>query len=240
MANGIDNFRYATHLVPDIDALPTRQKINFPEIIDPDFWPLYETAKKYSMVHVTGFYNTYQSIRYIADNRIAGDIVECGCFFGGMAIFIALLCNQLGIWKRIVLFDTFEGPPIGSQSEVLGRPEKIDYKLPNYLAAVLANIAEAGLPTDQFELVPGLVENTIPGTQIGSLSLLRLDTDFYSSTKIELEYLYPHLSPGGVLIVDDYGFYQGSRSATDEYLATLASKPLLNRIDIGVWAGVKP
>jgi len=240
MANGIDNFRYATHLIPNIEALPTRQQITFPEIVDPNFWRLYDIAKKYSMVHVTGFYNTYQSLKYIADNQIAGDIVECGCFFGGMAIFMALLCNYLGIWKRIVLFDTFEGPPIGAESDVFGRAERITAKLPNYLAAVPANIAEAGLPIDQFELVPGLVEHTLPIAQTGALSLLRLDTDFYSSTKTELEHLYPKLSPGGVLIIDDYGFYQGSRSATDEYLATLDRKPLLNRIDIGVWAGVKP
>lgn len=72
------------------------------------------------------------------------------------------------------------------------------------------------------------------------MALLRLDTDFYSSTKIELEVLYPQLCPGGVLIVDDYGLFQGARKATDEYFAAADRKPLLNRIDVGVWAGVKP
>ena len=67
-----------------------------------------------------------------------------------------------------------------------------------------------------------------------------LDTDYYESTAAEFQALYPRLAPGGVLIVDDYGMFDGSRRATDEYFATLSRPPLLNRIDVAVWAGVKP
>ena len=84
------------------------------------------------------------------------------------------------------------------------------------------------------------METTLPTLDIRVIALLRLDTDFYTSTKAEPEHLYGRLVRGGVLIVDDYGIFQGSRRAPDEYLARLSSPPLFNRIDSGVWAGVKP
>jgi hypothetical protein len=72
------------------------------------------------------------------------------------------------------------------------------------------------------------------------LSLLRLDTDFYKSTHHELVHLYPTLSSGGILIIDDYGFYQGSRKATDQYIAENNLKVFLNRVDDNVRLVVKP
>ncbi len=94
--------------------------------------------------------------------------------------------------------------------------------------------------TDGYRFIEGLVEDTLPVTPTGDLALLRLDTDYYSSTAVEFDVLYPRLVSGGVLIVDDYGMFQGSRRATDEYLARLDRRPLLNRIDAAVWSGVKP
>ncbi len=84
------------------------------------------------------------------------------------------------------------------------------------------------------------MEQTLPSIDIRVVALLRLDTDFHASTRAEFEHLYGRLVRGGVLIVDDYGIFQGARRATDEYFARLPAKPLSNRIDQGVWAGVKP
>jgi hypothetical protein len=108
------------------------------------------------------------------------------------------------------------------------------------MGAVRENLAESGCVQDDFVLVRGKVEDTIPTASLNNLAFLRLDTDFYSSTRCELEHIYPKLNPGGVLIVDDYGLWVGARKATDEYFARLRHPPLLNRIDAGVWAGVKP
>jgi hypothetical protein len=91
-----------------------------------------------------------------------------------------------------------------------------------------------------FTFVEGYVENTIPNFQFNTVCLLRLDTDFYTSTMTELKYIYPKLSPGGVITIDDYGMYRGARTATDEYFAGTHNPPLLNRIDVGIWSGVKP
>ena len=86
----------------------------------------------------------------------------------------------------------------------------------------------------------GNVENTIPESKIDKIALLRLDTDHYQSTKIELSHFYPKLVSGGVIIIDYYGLYKGSRQATDEYFSGLFVKPMLNRMDHAVWSGEKP
>jgi O-methyltransferase len=104
---------------------------------------------------------------------------------------------------------------------------------------VQENFRDAGADTN-VEFVKGDVAETLLVHGPDSISVLRLDTDFYVSTRIELERLYPKLSRGGVIIVDDYGSYEGSRRATDEFFAQEANPPLLNRISKTIWAGVKP
>jgi hypothetical protein len=220
--------------------MKTRRRKNFPEITDPQFWDFYDRAAPFSMVQVTGFYNVYQSMLYVARNGIPGDMVECGCFLGGIGIFIGLLRRRLGLTDRTIhLFDTFEGPPDG-EDVFKGRPQRTGHRMPDYHDTVFENIAETLGSADGFMLTKGLVEDTLPKSAIGPLSLARFDTDHYSSTRTEFEILYPKIVQGGVIIVDDYGLFQGARRATDEYLSGLSSPPLLNRIDQGVWAGVKP
>jgi O-methyltransferase len=226
-------------LRPEIDERSPRQRANFPEIVEEDFWEAYEIAKPYSMLLVTGFYNIYQSMRYLADNDVPGDFVECGVLFGGSSIFIALLRRALGMEeRRLHIFDTFAGPPPGSEDSKGG----IRIRGPRYASffdAVVENLERtSGTENVQFHVGP--VEETLNGFEPGPLALARLDTDFYSSTHKELEVLYPLLSEGGVLIVDDYGTFDGSRRATDEFLARVKPRALLLRIDGGIWAGVKP
>jgi hypothetical protein len=89
-------------------------------------------------------------------------------------------------------------------------------------------------------LVKGPVESTIPATIPDQLAILRLDTDWYESTKHELDHLYPRLVSGGILIIDDYGHWQGARQAVDEYFARQNLKPLLSRIDYTCRIMIKP
>lgn len=231
--------RNVVDLIPNIDALPERQRSTYPEIQSDQFWRLYDICSKYSMLHVTGFYNLYQSVNYIIDNDIAGDFIECGCFLGGASIFMWHTSMLRGAPRTIRLFDTFAGFSPDEEDEFLGMKQP-GSALPDFEAAVVANITEAEANVSDFIFTRGKVEDTLVGFRPDAISILRLDTDFYTSTKVELETLYPALSPGGVLIVDDYGVYKGSRQATDEFLAATRPAPLLNRIGIGIWAGVKP
>lgn len=233
--------KYARDLLSTIDRVRTRSRKHFPEIEDELFWSFYERCKDYSLIHVSGFYNVYQSFNYIAKSGLAGNAVECGCFLGGVAMFMGLMRNHLHLEQmEIILFDTFEGPPVGSSDTYLGKLVNTVSLLPNYRKTTPDNIERVVGSLEGYRFIAGLVEDTLPISETGDLALLRLDTDFYSSTLAELRILYPRLVRGGALIIDDYGQFQGARRATDEYFASLPHPPLLNRIDQGVWAGVKP
>ncbi len=217
-------------------------RANYPEITDELFWELYATAAPFSLLHITGFYNVYQSMHYIRRNCLPGDFVECGCFLGGVGIFMALLREQLDMTDRTIwLLDTFEGFPDGQEDCQVGSETPIkSVRFDNFRDDVVDNFAHCRASCGRLRFIEGQVEQTLPTLDIRVIALLRLDNDFYGSTKAELEHLYGRLVRGGVLIVDDYGIFQGARRATDEFLACLPSPPLLNRIDGGVWAGVKP
>jgi hypothetical protein len=100
------------------------------------------------------------------------------------------------------------------------------------LTEVKKNIERTGYPTDRLHFVKGKVEDTIPDSAPGQIAILRLDTDWYESTKHELIHLFPRLSNNGILIIDDYGAWAGARKAVDEYFAMMGLKPFLNRIDV--------
>ena len=233
--------RRINELHAKIDQIHADELAHYSEIQGDEFKELFALACPFSMVHVPGFYNVYQSLKYIRDNSIPGDLVECGCALGGVAIFMRLCLTRWGMDRTIHLFDTFVGPPIGSRDTIHGGQELVwSAAMENHRVGTEENIIDVTGSLEGFRIVEGFVEQTLPATTMPELALLRLDTDFYESTKIEFELLYPKLRRGGVLIIDDYGYFQGSRRATDEYLATIRPTPLLNRIDQGVWAGVKP
>jgi hypothetical protein len=108
------------------------------------------------------------------------------------------------------------------------------------LEDVTANLQLTGYPTDRCHFVVGPVASTIPARLPGPTALLRLDTDWYESTRHELKHLFPLLVPRGVLILDDYGYWQGARRAVDEYFAERDYAPLLNRIDFTGRVAVLP
>ena len=101
------------------------------------------------------------------------------------------------------------------------------------------NVLSTGYSPDRVHFVKGPVEQTIPANAPETIALLRLDTDFYESTRHELIHLFPRLVPGGVLIIDDYGHWEGARQAVDEYFKENKIRMLLNRVDYTGRIGVK-
>jgi hypothetical protein len=150
--------------------------------------------------------------------------------------------------RDLSLFDTYTGMTEPTREDrvhsgesaasVLSRSER--YRCIADEADVRANMTTTGYPIDRVQLIKGDVGLTIPTAAPLSIALLRLDTDFYESTRHELVHLYPRLSSGGVLIIDDYGHWQGARQAVDEYFATLPDAPLLARIDYTGRVAIKP
>jgi hypothetical protein len=107
------------------------------------------------------------------------------------------------------------------------------------LETVKQTMSLSDYPSDNIQYIKGRVEETIPAIMPEKIALLRLDTDWYESTKHELIHLFPKLVKGGVLIIDDYGFWKGARKAVDEYIVENKIQILLNRLDNTGRVGVK-
>jgi Macrocin-O-methyltransferase (TylF) len=199
--------------------------------LEPEFLAFYEQCRQFTMTSWERLYALYKSVQYTVENRIPGDLVECGVWRGGSMKLVAHVLHSLGETNRtLFLYDTFEGmtepdpafdidfsgnEAVNDWREVQRRGVKWAYAPVEEVQQI---IASSGYPMEKVKLVKGRVEETIPGTIPASIALLRLDTDWYSSTKHEMEHLYPKLSPQGILILDDYGHYQGARRGVDEYL----------------------
>jgi hypothetical protein len=194
---------------------------------------------------------TILAARYVCQNEIKGDFVECGVWRGGHGIAAALTFKLYNSKNRVICFDTFLG---------MTKPTDVDISNHNNLKAITkftasskgdhnewcfasyedvqANFLHAGVPKDDFELIKGDVAETLPKFSGNAISFLRLDTDWYESTKIELKYLWPLLSVNGVLIVDDYGHWHGSKKAVDEFFQSTPAI-LFHALDYTSRSGIK-
>ena len=188
---------------------------------------------KYSMTSLTRRWALIQAIKYVHTKKLEGDFVECGVWKGGNLIIFKSLNENLKINKKIYGYDTFEGmsQPSDHDIDYSGKPAKNEWekninKNLNYSFNCYAGIEEVNnnlkknfKNIDDIILVKGKVENTLTKNENlpKKISILRLDTDWYESTKFGLEILYPKVSNGGILIIDDYGFWKGAQKAVDEY-----------------------
>lgn len=231
-----------------------RRIIPFDADMEPAFRDVYRVCRPYTMTRVERMYALWSAVRYVIAAGVPGDFVECGVWRGGSMMLIALTLEQLGVRdRRLHLLDTFEGMPepaavdrpLAARLDTVrawtrGRRRSHNEWLYAPLDEVRRNMARTGFPDDQVEYVKGMVEETLPAAAPTSIALLRLDTDFYSSTLHELETLYPRLVSGGVLVIDDYGYWRGSREATDQYLASANLKLLLLKVDAEARFVIKP
>ncbi len=207
----------------------------------------------FTMTSAEKIYTLVRAVEYVVRSRISGAMVECGVWKGGSMMAVARTLIRLGdVSRSLYLFDTFEGmtPPEDIDRSYRGEPASallaasdpeaswVWAKSP--LEEVKGVLANTRYPSDRVFYVKGAVEETLPEAAPDRIALLRLDTDWYSSTYHELVHLYPRLVPGGVLIVDDYGHWEGARRAVDEYFAEQRSAIFLQRIDYSGRLALKP
>lgn len=219
---------------------------------DADFMCIYANCKDYTMTSKERMYALYTSVKYIIHNDIRGDFVECGVWKGGSAMIIAHTLLALHIYdRRILLYDTYSGmtSPHDNEHKLLKpslralekwhKNQEADHNAWCYasLAEVKKNMHLTQYPQSQIIYIEGDVKKTLPQSTPSPIALLRLDTDWYASTKHELTHLYPLLSAHGVLIIDDYGDWSGAQDAVDEYFSD--KKILLNRVDRSGRVGIK-
>jgi len=187
---------------------------------------LIEKCLKYSMTNKIRMWSLLNSINYVSHKNIPGDFVECGVWRGGNLILFQLLNIKKNLNRKIYAYDTFEGMPLPSKHD--GAKALNEYNKKNTWCASTLNEVKNNIlkncSIDNIKFIKGKVEETLQINQNipDKISILRLDTDFYESTKIELEMLYPRLVKNGVLIIDDYGYWKGSKKAVDEYFSSKA------------------
>lgn len=220
--------------------------------IEPEADEILRQSVGWTMTGLLQQWSTWSATRYIAANRIPGAFVECGVWRGGQAQIAARTLMAANDTSRdIYMYDTYEGMPpptakdfdlhTGDAAETMLASDRrlnaggVEFTIACVadLADVTAGMRQTGYPMEHVHFVQGRVEDTIPRVAPAHIAFLRLDTDWYESTRHELEHLWPRLVPNGVLVVDDYDHWAGARQATDEFLAGLAFKPLPVRPGFG-------
>jgi len=181
-------------------------------------WRKYQDYTQLGAVGYPGNISLLQNIR-----NLSGSIVECGVWRGGMMAGIA---DVLGPDRDYFLFDSFEGMP---PAKDIDGAQAIDWQSSpdsdNNVAPVqFARQAMERSKAQRVEYVPGWFKDTLPGFEApGGIALLRLDADWYESTMQCLDYLYPQVKPGGLIIIDDYYMFDGCSKAVHEYMARTES-----------------
>ncbi len=193
---------------------------------------IYKIVKPYTICSKARVNATINAVKHVIENNIEGDFIECGVFKGGQVMAMILALNELKAERDIYLYDTFEGMPAPEEWEAKNKSGskaidkfnelKIDEVSSHWCRSTITSVRNLiySLPynEDKIHFVKGMVEDTLPKNKHKNIALLRLDTDWYSSTKIELDLLFPKLLKGGYLIIDDYGHWSGAKKAVDEYI----------------------
>ena len=212
--------------------------------------------RRLTMVSWERLFATITACKHAVEADIAGDFAECGVWRGGNALAAKLTFESLGSDKRVWLFDTFVGmsePASVDRAAFTGEDarrsfeahQEADHNAWCYasLEDVRRNFEQAGADISGVHFVKGDVAETLrdESSLPSAISVLRLDTDWYESTLAELKTLYPRLTVGGSLLIDDFGYWEGARKAVEEYFAALPphSRPLLHYTDYTGRMGVK-
>ena len=223
-----------------IDVTPQDVHSDFEEIHN----TIWNEVNGNTMTSKERIYGLIEAVKYVTKYKIEGDIVECGVWKGGSMMAVAkALVRDNNTNKQLYLYDTYEGMSEPTEADanfqnesaesLLAKSDKEKSHVWAYsaLETVQQGMATTKYPATNIHYVKGKVEDTIPSNIPAKIALLRLDTDWYESTKHELIHLFPLLQKGGVLIIDDYGFWKGARKAVDEYFAENNIQILLSRMD---------
>lgn len=232
----------------DLVPFQSGRTIPFPSDFTLEDRNLYQYVYPFTQTSPERVQTLSYAVKYIVKNQIEGAIVECGVWKGGSMMVVARTLMSLGEPTReLFLFDTFEGmsAPTPEDVDFEGKPAQHYFKSnPNFnripLDEVKTNLQSTHYPQDKIHYVKGKVEDSLPRQAPQKIALLRLDTDWYQSTRHELIHLFPRVEPYGIVLIDDYGHFKGAQQAVDEYLATLSMPIFLARIDYTGRIFVKP
>jgi len=237
---GFDIVRYQPHKKP----------VSLEDLTDREI-EIVESVRPFTYTDDTRVAALMYAVGYITEHEIPGNIAECGVWRGGSMMAVARALMSHGDSSRhLYLYDTFEGmsEPTEHDKRFSGESAKLLLDREPVgtgvwclasIEDVRTNMLSTGYPEEKVHFIKGKVEETLPSVLPDQLALLRLDTDWYESTKHELIHLFPLLDSRGLLIIDDYGHWQGARKATDEYFSEHKLNLYLHRVDYSCRVAVR-
>lgn len=209
-------------------------------------FPMIRKISEYTMLSYTSLYNAYKHVRRVVSQEVPGAIVEMGCWNGGCGALMAKALKDAGVERDVWLFDSFEGlPQLTEEDKEWASKLDVDVSVSvskrQPIGLYVAEVEKvkkafsiAGLDQERPHIEKGWFQDSVPKAKsnIGNIAVLRLDGDTYDSTLYCLEELYPLVSPGGVVIIDDYHL-RGCRQALYEYFVSTKFYPVLNKESYG-------
>jgi O-methyltransferase len=217
---------------------------------DPRYKEIISAVQPFTMTSCERIAAIVDAARYISRRGIPGAIVECGVWRGGSMMAAALALLEMKDDRDLYLFDTFAGMTAPTQHDIDFTGAAAE---PHFAASaaddhnewcyasiedVRRNLLSTGYPEAKCHFIMGDVLTTIPFEELNQIAVLRLDTDWYESTLHELHHLYPKLTRGGLLIIDDYGHWQGCHKAVEEYF--MSRPPFMFAIDYTARMTIRP
>lgn len=211
-------------------------------------------VRHHTMMSFERLATLWLQVRYLDNHKVSGTLVECGVWRGGAVAIMALahLHSASSPWRQLHLFDSWQGLPEPdakldgkSAVEFAGGADSGALRSVDRCVASLEETRdllekEVRYPANLIHYHSGWFQETLPRTEVGEIALLRLDGDWYESTRVCLEHLYSSVVSGGVVVLDDYGLWAGCRKATDEFLARQPKPIMLHHIDYTGRYFIKP
>lgn len=218
-------------------GIPVKDYLNFRKLT------LIKKVYSYTMVSYLRLSNVYELAKLIEKNKIEGVFVECGVWKGGCAALMGVVADRAKSGRKVWLFDSFEGLPEPTDRD---EPDKKGVEAKEYTKKCLASLEDVEriffsilkINKENVVIRKGWFQETVPKAkqEIGSIALLRLDADWYESTKCCLDNLYDNVISGGYIVIDDYGFWGGCKKAVGEFLESRKlNVDLINIDNTGVY-----
>jgi hypothetical protein len=211
------------------------------DLVSPtEFSVLYRQIRSRTMCSNARLRALHRAVKYVIQNDVKGDLVECGCARGGSAALMALSQRRVGGRRPLWIFDTFEGLPAPTEDDP-------DYEIAGLFTGTcqgtveeVQNLFNRLEVAEEVHLIKGLFQDTLPCSEVRQIALLHIDGDWYASVKTCLENLYDKVTPGGIIQFDDYGYWKGARKAVDEFLQKRGIRAPMRRIDYSGRLLLKP
>lgn len=199
----------------------------------------FRTVRPHTLLSNLNLFFLQELAQRVERMGIPGDFVECGVYRGGSAGVLAYEAMRSKVGRRLWLYDAFAGMPAASELDD-EYSSSIEGQFVGSEAQTRRIMQRLNIPQERFKIVVGWFEDTLPQAEKPPIALLHVDCDFYDPVKLSLQTFYNCVEPGGYIVFNDYGSFQGCRIATDEFLSHLGEKIQLMQIDQEAYYFQKP